>query len=66
MNEKLQEALNKNYAKYLKEIENAEEDYRSLIAQAEIHKQRKIEEAQYRFFDLMEDIQEELKDDMPF
>lgn len=66
MNEKLQEALNKNYAIYQKEIEKAIEEYGSLIAQAEILKQERIEQAQYRFFDSMEAIQEELKDDMPF
>jgi len=66
MNEKLQEALNENYAKYLKEIEKAEEEYGALKAQAEILKRERIEQAQYRFFDTMEDIQEKLKDDMPF
>lgn len=66
MNEKLQEALNKNYITYQKEIEKAIEEYGSLIAQAEILKQERIEQAQYRFFDSMEAIQEELKDDMPF
>ena len=66
MNEKLQEALNKNYVIYQKEIEKAEEEYNSLIAQAVELKQQRIEQAQYVFFDSMEMIQEELKDDMPF
>lgn len=66
MDEKIQEALKKNYAIYQAEIEKAEEEYRSLIAQAELLKQKRIEEAQYVFFDTMETIQEEIKDDMPF
>lgn len=61
MDEKIQEALKKNYAIYQKEIEKAEEEYNDLIAQAVKIKQERIEQAQYVFFDTMEMIQEKIK-----
>lgn len=71
MDEKLQEALKKNYAIYQAEIRDANVEYNSLIAEATSLKCERIEQAQTKFFDSMEAIQEELvkeeiKDDMPF
>lgn len=71
MNEKLQEALKKNYAIYQAEIRDANIEYQSVIAEATSIKVERIEQAQNKFFDSMSMIEEELvkeeiKDDMPF